>query len=132
MKRFNTVMSSKIDEVTEHIKEVTASDTIAKSTKSTTLVRIRRDRKVLVLVNELLQLLPEDTKLSEDAQEALVTITTLVEERERSVVSCQEGDSILELMQKYDDVKNFAGKLSTFCDKNGLKLDYANNKIVRA
>ena len=64
--------------------------------------------------------------------DTLVLITTLASERpERTSVEVQEGDSILELMQKYADKKDLQRKLVQACEKKGLKLDYKSGTVVK-
>ena len=79
---------------------------------------------------EIQSLLPKDAKLSEDAQHLIALLTG--DPRATVTVSCQPGDKLMDLLQKYQDVKDCYGKLARFCEKNGLKIDMATATIVEA
>lgn len=132
-----TLVEEKINELTKAIKVMTARETedktnptyIAKSTKQTQLYHMKRERRVLNLIKNLIALNP-DAKLSPDDQETFVLITTLASERAVTKYQFNEGDSIFELMQKYENLsrKDMEAKVA----KLGLKMDFATGKIVKA
>ena len=91
-----------------------------------------RDRRVLHLIRTLMEANP-DIKLDPADSDTFVLITTLAAERTvQSSVVVNEGDLILDLLQKYADKKDIATKLNKACEKAGLKLDYAAGKVVKA
>ena len=130
-----TLAEEKINELTKAIKVMTARNTddptdptyIAKSTKQTQLYHMKRERRVLALVKNLIAANP-DIKLSQDDQETFVLITTLASERTVSKYVFNEGDSLLDIMEKYENLsrKDLDKKL----EKLGLKMDYAGSKTV--
>lgn len=132
-----TLVEGKINELTKSIKVMTARDTedptsptyIAKSTKQTQLYHMKRERRVLALIKSLLEANP-DVKLSQEDQETFVLVTTLASERSVTKYQFNEGDSIFELMSKYENLsrKDMEAKVA----KLGLKLDFASGKIVKA
>lgn len=79
---------------------------------------------------EIQSLLPKDAKLSEDAEHLIALLTG--DPRAFVTVSCQKGDKLMDLLSKYQDVKDCYGKLARFCEKNGLKIDMATATIVEA
>lgn len=132
-----TLVEGKINELTKSIKVMTARDTedptsptyIAKSTKQTQLYHMKRERRVLALIKSLLEANP-DVKLSQEDQETFVLVTTLASERSVTKYQFNEGDSIFELMSKYENLsrKDMEAKVA----KLGLKLDFTTGKIVKA
>lgn len=132
-----TLVEGKINELTKSIKVMTARDTedptsptyIAKSTKQTQLYHMKRERRVLALIKSLLEANP-DVALSQEDQETFVLVTTLASERSVTKYQFNEGDSIFELMSKYENLsrKDMEAKVA----KLGLKLDFATGKIVKA
>ena len=77
---------------------------------------------------EIKAALRKDVKLSEDAQHLIDLLTG--DPRATVTVSCQKGDKLIDLLSKYQDVKDCYGKLARFCEKNGLKIDMATATIV--
>lgn len=132
-----TLVEGKINELTKSIKVMTARDTedptsptyIAKSTKQTQLYHMKRERRVLALIKSLLEANP-DVKLGQEDQETFVLVTTLASERSVTKYQFNEGDSIFELMSKYENLsrKDMEAKVA----KLGLKLDFTTGKIVKA
>lgn len=132
-----SIVEGKINELTAAIKVMTARDTtnptdptyIAKSTKQTQLYHMKRERRVLALVKNLIAANP-DVKLSDTDQETFVLITTLASERSVTKYQFNEGDSIYDIMTKYENLsrKDLDKKL----EKLGLKADFASGKIIKA
>lgn len=131
---YTAVVNDKIDELKSQITAMKVNETLSKNTRGTQLYKLGRERRVLHLINSLIsQLGDNNIKLDKADMDTFVLITTLAGERtERVSVTCQEGDNILDLLQKYADKKDLQNKLATYCEKNGLKLDYASGKVVKA
>lgn len=133
-----TLVDEKINELTSAIKVMTARETedrtnptfIAKSTKQTQLYHMKRERRVLRLVKSLIAANP-DVKLDADDQETFALITTLASERQTTKYQFAVGDSLLDIMVKYENLsrKDLDAKLQ----KLGLKMDYeGTKKVVKA
>lgn len=132
-----SIVEGKINELTSFIKVMTARETenkadptyIAKSTKQTQLYHMKRERRVLALIKHLIAANP-DLQLSQEDQETFVLITTLSEERKATKYVFNEGDSIYDIMTKYENLsrKDLDKKL----EKLGLKADFASGKVVKA
>lgn len=132
-----SIVDGKINELTSLIKVMTARETenkldptyIAKSTKQTQLYHMKRERRVLALIKHLIAANP-DLQLSTEDQETFVLITTLSEERKTTKYVFNEGDSIYDIMTKYENLsrKDLDKKL----EKLGLKADFASGKIIKA
>lgn len=133
---FTQLVDEKIDELKSQIAAMKVNETLSKNTRGTQLYKLGRDRRVLHLIRSLLTLAGDDdglVELSENDMNTLVLITTLAGERTgRSSIEVNEGDSILELLQKYEEKKDLQKKLAVACEKKGLKLDYASGTVVKA
>lgn len=128
---FKTLVDEKINELKSIIATTKTNDDITKNTRGTKLYKLGRDRRILCLVKSLLSQCDE-SKLTEDDKNTLTLLTTLETERTVYKVEVQEGDSIMDLLQKYQDVKDIAAKIQKACERNGLKQDYATGTIVKA
>lgn len=73
---------------------------------------------------------PKYDTLSEDAKHLLELLSG--DPRATVTVSCQKGDKLMDLLSKYQDVKDCYGKLARYCEKNGLKIDMSTATIVEA
>ena len=132
-----TLAEEKINELTSFIKVMTARDTedknnptyIAKSTKQTQLYHMKRERRVLALIKNLIAANP-DVKLSTEDQETFVLITTLSNERKTTKYQFNEGDDLYEVMSKYENLSR--KDLEKRLEKVGLKADFAAGKIIKA
>ena len=133
---FTQLVDEKIDELKSQIAAMKVNETLSKNTRGTQLYKLGRDRRVLHLIRSLLTLAGDDdglVELSENDMNTFVLITTLAGERtERSSIEVNEGDSILELLQKYEEKKDLQKKLVAACEKKGLKLDYTSGTVVKA
>lgn len=125
-----SLVDEKLNELKSTIAATKTSDAISKNTRSTKLYALGRERRVLHLVRSLIEANP-DIKLDKDDADTFVLITTLASERTvQSSIVINEGDNILEVLQKYQDRK--AASVTKAAEKAGLKMDYASGKFVKA
>ena len=132
-----SLVEEKINELTKAIKVMTARETedrtnptyISKNTKQTQLYHMKRERRVLALVKSLVAANP-DLTLSQEDQETFVLITTLASERTNTKYVFNVGDSLLDIMTKYENLSR--KDLDTKLEKLGLKMDYEKTKKVVA
>lgn len=130
--KLSTLCEEKINELKSSIASMKTNETLSKSTRGTQLYKLGRERRVLMLVKSLIEQC-KDVKLSENDMNTFTLITTLISERApRSSVECKEGNSITKLLTKYAEVRDVYGKLTKYCENHGLKMDCANNKIIKA
>ena len=130
-----SLVEEKINELTKAIKVMTARETedrtnptyISKNTKQTQLYHMKRERRVLALVKSLVAANPNLT-LSQEDQETFVLITTLASERTNTKYVFNVGDSLLDIMTKYENLSR--KDLDTKLEKLGLKMDYDNTQCV--
>lgn len=132
---FNKLIKGKVEELTSkinalkvaNVSDATADDFISPNTRSTQLNKLRRERDVLNLISSLIT---TDTKLSDKQTDLLVRLTTLSSERATTRYVFNEGDSIFEVMQKYEKLSR--KDIEERCEKVGLKLDFEKGIIVKA
>lgn len=132
---FNKLIEGKSKELTTkinalkvaNVQDQSAEGYISPNTRSTQLNKLRRERDVLNLIGCLLT--PE-TKLDDKQTNLLVRLTTLAEERSVTKYIFNEGDSIFEVMQKYEKLSR--KDIEERCEKVGLKLDFSKGIIVKA
>lgn len=79
---------------------------------------------------EIKAALRKDVQLSEDAEHLIALLSG--DPRATVTVSCQKGDKLMDLLSKYQDVKDCYGKLARYCEKNGLQIDMKTATIVEA
>ncbi len=107
---------------------------LKESTVSTMRHNVRRDQRMLSLVKELATALEEngihEVKLSEASLQGFNQVC--FPEKGGSKVVVEEGDSLLELMEKYSEVKDLLNKVQKAAEKIGCKADFAAGKIVKA
>lgn len=92
--------------------------------------RVDRRATWKAAMHEIKAALRKDVKLSEDAEHLIALLTG--DPKAVVAVSCQKGDKLMDLLSKYQDVKDCYGKLARYCEKNGLKIDMATASIVEA
>ena len=132
-----SLVEEKINELTKAIKVMTARETedrtnptyVSRNTKQTQLYHMKRERRVLALVKSLVAANPNLT-LSQEDQETFVLITTLASERTNTKYVFNVGDSLLDIMTKYENLSR--KDLDTRLEKLGLKMDYEKTKKVVA
>ena len=130
---YTTLVEEKIADLKSQIAAMKVNETLSKNTRGTQLYKLGRDRRVLHLINSLITQVGDKIKLSEDDMDTFVLITTLAGERTvRSLVSVHEGDSILELLQKYADKKDIQKKIQTACEKVGLVMNFKTGLIEKS
>lgn len=115
---------------TRNIEDRTDPTYISKSTRNTQLYHMKRERRVLHLILSLIKANP-DVVLSPDDSETFALITTLASERTTTKYQFAVGDSLLDIMCRYENLSR--KDLDTKLEKLGLKMDYdGTKKVVKA
>lgn len=130
MNKYVQMVDEKLGDLKMEIAKTKTTEDVTKNTRGTKLYKLGRDRRILSLIKTLLESSP-DIKLEGAERDTLVLITTLSTEHVRTTVEVNEGDSILELLQKYEDKKNIQQKLQEACEKKSLVMNYQTGTIVR-
>lgn len=130
-KTLQSLVNERVEDLKVSITTTIASDTIAEATKGTKLYALRKERRVLQFINELITQLPDEVKLSEAAHDTLVLITRLQDEKVKAAkFYVEEGENIVSIMERYPNRKNLIKSITEYCENNGLKLDTATMVIV--
>lgn len=132
MTKYSKLFNTKKQELKEremHLKS--AECTATENTKSSQLNKVRRERKTLALIEELVSMLPEDKKLSPNSHDHLINILTLVSERQSAIhFECKPGDKVIDLLQKYSTMNKLMQRMTTYCDKHQLTVSWEKGIIV--
>lgn len=127
------ICEEKIADLKSQIAAMKVNESISKNTRGTQLYKLGRERRVLHLIHSLITQLGDKVKFSEDDMDTFVLITTLAGERAvRSSVEVHEGDSIQELLEKYQDKKDILKKLQNACEKANLVMNFKTGLIEAA
>lgn len=119
------IFNTKREEIKSRINQLKTADNISKMTRNTQLSAKRRELATLDLIDELLAMQDYNTaKLSAQAKEQLIKLTTLAEERTQgAAIEIKAGDNILTIMKQYGNLTNFAKRLDKRCMQLHLKLN---------
>lgn len=127
---YSQLCEEKIADLKSQIAAMKTNESISKNTRGTQLYKLGRERRVLHLINSLIAQLGDNVKFSKDDMDTFVLITTLASERaERTSIEVKEGDSILELLQRYADKKDIQKKLQNACEKANLVMNFKTGFI---
>lgn len=130
-KTLQSLVNERVEDLKVSITTTIASDTIAEATKGTKLYALRKERRVLQFINELVSQLPDEVKLSEAAHDTLVLITRLQDEKVKAAkFYVEEGENIVSIMERYPNRKNLMKSITEYCASNGLRLDTTTMVIV--
>lgn len=130
-KTINELVNERVEDLAAAIAATIASDTIAESTKGTKLYGMRKDRRVLRLISELVAQLPDDVKLSDAAHDTLILITRLQDEKVKAAkFYVEEGENIVSIMERYPNRRNLMKSIIEYCENNNLRLDTTTMVIV--
>ena len=124
------LIDEKVDELKSTIASLKTNETLSKSTRGTQLYARGRERRVLLLIKELINAIPAETKLTETSMGTFVLITTLASERTRyDAVEVKEGDKLMDLLKKYEDRKDILKKLQAAAEKIDCVVDFTTQTI---
>lgn len=130
-KTLQSLVNERVEDLKVSIITTINSDTIAESTKGTKLYGMRKERRVLQLIGELVSQLPDEVKLSEDAYETMLLITRLQDEKVKAAkFYVEEGENIVSIMERYPNRKNLMKSITEYCENNKLRLDTTTMVIV--
>lgn len=91
-----------------------------KSAERKAAARASRKLRQISAIEELLKNLADGSKLSEDTTEYISTLTE--EYTPGTSIDVQEGDNLIELLEKYKDVKDLYKTILKQCEKKGLQI----------
>ena len=127
---YSQLCEEKIADLKSAIAAMKVNETLSKNTRGTQLYKLGRERRILRLINSLITQVGDKVWFDEEDRDTLVLITTLSGERAaRTSVEVHAGDSIQELLEKYQDKKDILKKLQTACEKAGLRMNFKTGLI---
>ena len=130
-KTLQSLVNERVEDLRVNIAATINSDTISESTKGTKLYGMRKERRVLQFINELVSQLPDDVSLTDAAYETMLLITRLQDEKVKvAKFYVEEGENIVSIMERYPNRKNLMKSIVEYCENNGLRLDTASMVIV--
>lgn len=101
------------------IVEAAVGNTDRKSPERKAAARAQRKLKQISAFEELLRLIPKDAELSEDTSDYINSLAT---GHSASTIDVQEGDSLIELLEEYKDVRDLYKKILKQCERKGLQI----------
>lgn len=130
-KTLQSLVNERVEDLKVSITTTIASDTIAEATKGTKLYALRKERRVLQFINELVSQLPDDVTLTDSAYETLLLITRLQDEKVKAAkFYVEEGENIVSIMERYPNRRNLMKSITEYCGQNGMRLDTTTMVIV--
>ena len=107
---------------------------VSENTKRTQkFQRTKAIHNMLILSAVLHQCDKDEIILNEEVQKWFTSMVTLTSERKAAyTVEVHEGDRVMDLMKKYENVKDVYHKLMKAAEEAGLKADFANGVFVKA
>lgn len=127
----NELVNGRVEDLRSVITATISSNELADATKGTKLYALRKERRVLQLISELVQQLPDGVVLSDDAYDTLILITRLQDEKVKAAkFYVEEGETIVSIMERYPNRRNLMKSITEYCENNGLRLDTATMVVV--
>lgn len=126
-----SALTERINELRSVISSV-ATANIADATKRTKEYNLRRERRVLQLIEALVAQLPDTVDfVSEQNYETFLLLTRPQEDKASSnKFYLRAGENIVQVMERYPNRRNLMRAINEYCDANGLRLDTATMTIV--
>lgn len=126
-------VSVKVEEMESLLKELLASDVSENTKRTQKFQRTSQIRQLKVFLAILNQYQDADIALSEEESKWYESMVTLTSERKaKYTIEVHEGDRVMDLMQKYDSVKDVYKKMMRSAEEAGLKADFAKGVFVKA
>ena len=122
----------KINEMESNLDQLLKSD-VSENTKRTQKFQRTKDIRTLCILNTVLhQCVGDEVGFTETEQKWFNSLVTLTSERKaKYVIEVHEGDKVMELMEKYKEVKDIYHKMMKAADEAGLKPNFTEGVFVR-
>lgn len=133
MKSINSLISDvqdRIDVLKGKNDRIQNDATLSSNTKKTQNYQINHELKLLTAVMSCLNYmsLKRINKIPENLEKDVRAI--IPQEVKKTIIEVHEGDNIIQLLDKYNNVKDIYKKLTKACDDAGLKI--VGQDIVKA
>lgn len=126
-------VETKAQEMQESLETLLNSDVSENTKRTQKFQRTKAIHDMLVLNTILHQCDKDEIILNEEEQKWFTSMVALTSERKAAyTVEVHEGDRVMDLMKKYENVKDVYHKLMKAAEEAGLKADFANGVFVKA
>lgn len=123
----------KMSEMESLLDELLKSDVSENTKRTQKFQRTKAIHEMAVLNTILHQCVGDEVEFIEEEQKWFDSMVTLTSERKaKFTVEVHEGDKVMDLMKKYENVKDVYHKLMKAAEEAGLKADFANGVFVKA
>ena len=123
----------KMSEMESLLDELLKSDASENTKRTQKFQRTKAIHEMGVLNTILHQCVGDEVGFTEEEQKWFDSMVTLTSERKAAyTVEVHEGDRVMDLMKKYENVKDVYHKLMKAAEEAGLKADFANGVFVKA
>ena len=127
------VVETKVQEMQESLETLLNSDVSENTKRTQKFQRTKAIHDMLILSIVLHQCVGDEVGFTEEEQKWFDSMVTLTSERKaKFTVEVHEGDKVMDLMKKYENVKDVYHKLMKAAEEAGLKADFANGVFVKA
>ena len=126
-------VETKVQEMQESLETLLKSDVSENTKRTQKFQRTKAIHDMLILNTILHQCDKDEIILNEEEQKWFTSMVALTSERKAAyTVEVHEGDRVMDLMKKYENVKDVYHKLMKAAEEAGLKADFANGVFVKA
>ena len=126
-------VETKVQEMQESLETLLKSDVSENTKRTQKFQRTKAIHDMLILSTVLHQCNKDEIILNEEEQKWFTSMVALTSERKAAyTVEVHEGDRVMDLMKKYENVKDVYHKLMKAAEEAGLKADFANGVFVKA
>lgn len=126
-------VETKAQEMQESLETLLKSDVSENTKRTQKFQRTKAIHDMLVLNTILHQCDKDEIILNEEVQKWFTSMVALTSERKAAyTVEVHAGDRVMDLMKKYENVKDVYHKLMKAAEEAGLKADFANGVFVKA
>ena len=126
-------VETKVQEMQESLETLLKSDVSENTKRTQKFQRTKAIHDMLILSTVLHQCVGDEVEFLEEEQKWFDSMVTLTSERKaKFTVEVHEGDRVMDLMKKYENVKDVYHKLMKAAEEAGLKADFANGVFVKA
>lgn len=123
----------KMSEMESLLDELLKSDVSENTKRTQKFQRTKAIHEMAVLNTILHQCVGDEVGFTEEEQKWWTSMVTLTCERKaKFTVEVHEGDNVMELMEKYKDVKDVYHKMMKAAEEAGLKANFAKGIFVKA
>ena len=93
--------------------------------------RLKRQCRAIRVIRQIVEAnCGDEVKMTNETEDELTAI--IEPSRSHSSVVVHEGDTLLELWQKYSEVPDMMAKINRACDKAGLIIDGTTGALIKA